>query len=108
HGSSKCNIHLRLPCLVCHSQATTSARNAVFVYSTLSDNELWQFKCRSANDSYCHVLATLVNVAELEAAHKTAMRNAAFAVNWGVVKDWSEQDRYNRGISRQQAEDLLK
>ncbi|MEK7730231.1 MAG: DNA-binding protein, partial [Planctomycetota bacterium] len=38
---------------------------------------------------------------------KEKNRNEAFAVNWSVVKDWSEEDRYELNVSQKDAEDLL-
>jgi uncharacterized protein YjaG (DUF416 family) len=60
-----------------------------------------------ANDAYTHNLASLVKVAGLEphlGAHATA--NPTFATNWAVVKDWSEQYRYDRTVTSAKARDI--
>ena len=48
-----------------------------------------------ADRSYQHDLSKLVEAAGLEAA-RLAMEKAdpQFAANWGIVKDWSNEDRY--------------
>ncbi len=58
-------------------------------------------------DSYSHDLEKLINVSALKPRHEAELRsNKDFALNWSVVKDWSEQDRYRLQISRAQASDL--
>jgi HEPN domain-containing protein len=61
------------------------------------------------NDSYTHDLMKLVDVARLAdtltAAHRT---DKTFALNWDVVRDWSEGDRYNLGISKEDARELYR
>ena len=45
--------------------------------------------------SYTHNLGTLVKLAGLEALRASeATADAAFGVNWGLVKDWAETARY--------------
>ncbi|HYI10667.1 MAG TPA: DNA-binding protein [Thermoanaerobaculia bacterium] len=47
------------------------------------------------NDSYVHDLKKLLNISGIERFHDAEMsRNRAFATNWGIVKDWSENTRY--------------
>ena len=59
------------------------------------------------NDSYTHDLEKLLNISglknELERATRT---NPNLAVNWAIVKDWSEQSRYSTGISEIMARDF--
>ncbi len=58
------------------------------------------------NRSYTHNLAELVKVAELESdLLRLQQTNRQFALNWAVVKDWSEESRY-RVLRQQQAIDL--
>jgi len=58
-------------------------------------------------DSYSHDLEKLINVSGLKSKHEAELKaNKDFALNWTVVKDWSEQDRYRLQISRAQATDL--
>lgn len=58
------------------------------------------------NDSYTHNLLTLVRVAGLQTALDQEMqKDAIFAVNWAIVKDWSEDSRYERHTQKA-AEDL--
>jgi len=52
---------------------------------------------KTVNDSYTHDLVQLVKVAGLKTALEQEIRsNAIFAVNWGIVKDWTEESRYER------------
>ena len=45
--------------------------------------------------AYTHNLSQLVGVAELQGALERRMEvDATFAVNWALVKDWSEEARY--------------
>ena len=58
-------------------------------------------------DSHSHNLEQLLSVSGLKQVHQDELQNnAQFAVNWAVVRDWSEQDRYVIGISRAEARDL--
>jgi len=48
-------------------------------------------------DSYIHDLKKLIRVSGLQKALAEEMeRDGAFAVNWAIVKDWSEGSRYER------------
>lgn len=60
-----------------------------------------------ANKAFTHNLEQLVRVAGLEREFE-ADRNAEphLAVNWAIAKDWSENARYDTGISETQARDL--
>lgn len=53
---------------------------------------------------YLHDLTALLKPAGLEGAHDTERRsNLSFERNWNVVKDWSEETRYNQAIGAAQA-----
>lgn len=59
------------------------------------------------NDSYTHDIEKLIGVSGLKAQHdKELNSNNAFSLNWTIVKDWSEQQRYNITISKVQAHDM--
>ena len=63
---------------------------------------------RTVNESYTHDLTQLIKVAGAQTALQTELRaNAQFALNWAVVKDWSESARYSLVISPAQARDLF-
>ena len=48
-----------------------------------------------AIDSYTHNLSQLIRVGGLQTALDHEMdRDSKFAVNWAIVKDWSEESRY--------------
>ncbi len=52
-----------------------------------------------ANDSYIHDLAKLATVAGLKTQlEQEEERNGVFAKNWSVVKQWSEDARYEPAI----------
>ncbi|HUP63065.1 MAG TPA: HEPN domain-containing protein [Thermoanaerobaculia bacterium] len=58
-------------------------------------------------DSHSHNLEQLLSVSGLKQLHQNETQSdPQFAVNWAVVRDWSEQDRYVVGISRAEARDL--
>lgn len=56
-------------------------------------------------DSYTHDLVKLVRVAGLEAKLNEALAlSKDFKLNWLIVKDWSEESRYeNRGEAQAEA-----
>jgi len=59
------------------------------------------------NKSWTHDLNVLVKLAELEASRNRRRDNdRVFRLNWHTVEDWSEQGRYEHGVTRQQAADL--
>jgi len=61
-----------------------------------------------ANAAFTHDLEQLVKVAGLETDLEQAMRNNKnLELNWTIVKDWSEQARYQPRISRAKARDFL-
>lgn len=59
-------------------------------------------------ESYTHDLSQLLKIANL---HQNLIAessvDAALEVNWTVVKDWSEQYRYDNTISKAMAEQLI-
>lgn len=58
-------------------------------------------------DSHTHDLEKLLNVSGLKQQHQLEVKgNADFAVNWAVVRDWSEKARYTVGRSGAEAHDL--
>lgn len=62
----------------------------------------------AANASHTHDLITLINLAGLGPVHNDMLRNNPnFNVNWGVVKDWKEDSRYELH-SEKEATDLYK
>ena len=59
-------------------------------------------------DSYTHDLNKLLGLAGLREEHrKKGDQDKNFALNWAVVKDWSEEDRYSMQIQEQKARDLI-
>ena len=60
-----------------------------------------------ANAAHVHDLERLVGVAELRPAlERDAGANKPLALNWALVKDWSEASRYDIGITEAQARDF--
>lgn len=54
-----------------------------------------------ANDSWKHDLSALVKTAGLQTFLDEEIRSdTRFAANWNVVRDWSEQSRYNETDQR--------
>ena len=66
-----------------------------------------EFPPKEAAKYYVHDLPKLRDIAGLESAFiQEAGRDQAFKENWAVVKDWTEESRYqSRG--QQQAEEIL-
>lgn len=58
-----------------------------------------------ALDSYTHDLEKLVKVAKLDTQLKSLLNDPDFASRWSVVKDWSEESRYQKH-NRQEAIDI--
>ena len=56
-------------------------------------------------DSYTHDLEKLVKVAKLDAELKSLLRDPNFSPRWALVKDWSEESRYEKH-SKQKALDI--
>ena len=62
---------------------------------------------RKARDGFTHDLVRLVKVAELDVFLEAEERaDALFRQHWSVVKDWSEESRYQQR-SAAEARDLL-
>lgn len=62
---------------------------------------------RTVDKSYSHDLVGLVRIAGLQTAHDAELAvNGQFALNWAVVKDWSEEARYSLVVSSAQARDM--
>jgi hypothetical protein len=60
-----------------------------------------------AQDSWTHDLEKLVQLAGVGPQLSSDTRaNPALQLNWTIVKDWSETDRYDLSITRAQARDL--
>jgi HEPN domain-containing protein len=58
-------------------------------------------------DLYKHDLTHLVKMAGLELELKAKMKSVVeFESNWGIVKDWSEQVRYETEINDNQVSDF--
>lgn len=63
---------------------------------------------KKASDSYTHDLEKLISVAGLRMAlDKEKKANQKFDAYWAVVKDWSEESRYLKTVSAQQAMNFL-
>lgn len=61
------------------------------------------------NESYVHDLERLLVVSGVKHEHKEEQRtNEAFATNWAVVKDWSEQLRYEYAVPEKVVDDFFK
>ncbi len=59
------------------------------------------------HDVYTHDLTKLLKPAGLKAAHDQMLKsNIDFNVNWNIVKDWSEQDRYKPVITEIASKDM--
>lgn len=59
------------------------------------------------NDIYTHDLNKLLNLSGLTTEHKKeCARNPNFEISWSIVRDWTEQSRYNTNVSRQQAQEF--
>ena len=59
------------------------------------------------NESYTHNLSTLVKAAGLEPELRREIKsNKEFGANWAVVKDWSEDTRYQAAIAESTAKDF--
>jgi HEPN domain-containing protein len=60
-----------------------------------------------ANAAYTHDLGTLLRVAGLARAFEHDRKaNPALDLSWAVAKDWTEDARYEVGITERQARDL--
>jgi HEPN domain-containing protein len=60
---------------------------------------------KTVMDSYTHDLEKLVKVAKLEKELKSLLNDPDFSLRWSMVKDWSEESRYQTH-NRQEALDI--
>jgi hypothetical protein len=60
---------------------------------------------KTVMDSYTHDLEKLVKVAKLEKQLKSLLNDPDFSLRWSMVKDWSEESRYQTH-NRQEALDI--
>jgi hypothetical protein len=62
---------------------------------------------RIANEAFTHDIEKLIRVAGLTLElKKDRESNPILDLNWAIVKDWSEEVRYELGITEAQAKDL--
>jgi hypothetical protein len=60
------------------------------------------------NDSYVHDLEKLLNISGIKQLHQEEITvNKGFESNWTIVKDWSEESRYEHSIGEPVARDFL-
>ncbi len=60
------------------------------------------------DDMYKHDLLKLINVSGLKSDfEKHEKESNEFAANWGTIKDWSEEIRYNTTVEQKRAIDVL-
>jgi HEPN domain-containing protein len=58
-------------------------------------------------DSYSHDLTKLVRLSGVSHLHEAEIReNAAFAANWFVARDWTEESRYEPFVAENVARDM--
>lgn len=58
------------------------------------------------NTSYTHDLEMLLKNAGIQKEFDAEInRSRPFALNWNVIKDWSEEVRYNKSLSKSKAQD---
>ncbi len=60
---------------------------------------------KTVMDSYTHDLEKLVKVAKLDKELKLCLNDPNFSIRWSMVKDWSEESRYQK-YNRQEALDI--
>lgn len=61
-----------------------------------------------ATEAFTHDLEKLSRLAGLATEFEKAKKSdKKLELNWAVVKDWSEESRYESGISRPQADDIM-
>ena len=66
-----------------------------------------EFPPKEAARYYVHDLPKLLDIADLGSAFtQEAGQDAAFRANWAIVKDWTEETRY-QSRAQQQAEAIL-
>jgi HEPN domain-containing protein len=64
------------------------------------------FPPKDAARYYVHDIPKLLDIAGLGSAFKEASKDPTFRANWAVVKDWSEESRY-QSRQQQQAQEML-
>ena len=60
---------------------------------------------KTVMDSYTHDLEKLIKVAKLDKELKSLLNDPNFSLRWSMVKDWSEESRYQTH-NRQKALDI--
>ncbi|PSB20047.1 DNA-binding protein [filamentous cyanobacterium Phorm 46] len=60
---------------------------------------------KTVMDSYTHDLEKLIKVAKLDKELKSLLNDPDFSLRWSMVKDWSEESRYQTH-NRQKALDI--
>ena len=67
----------------------------------------YDFPVKNSNKIYTHNLNNLLELSGLEEEHrKSSLARPDFDLNWGIVKDWSEDGRYSFAITKDKAEAL--
>ena len=63
---------------------------------------------KTIRNMYTHALETLIEESGLKQDRMDEeKKNPEFATNWAIVKDWSEEKRYNTEVDKKTAGDLL-
>jgi HEPN domain-containing protein len=66
------------------------------------------FPEKGSHKYYCHDLEDLFGLADLKRELDRALAtNPGMNANWIIVRDWSEESRYESGRTTQDAQDLL-
>src|SRR5262252_6882197 len=61
----------------------------------------YDFPAKNGHQFYIHDLNTLLKFAGLEEEHrKNSSQSPAFESNWTIVKDWKEELRYSRDVTK--------
>ncbi len=61
-----------------------------------------------ANECWVHDIQKLINLAGLKDKLDIAINaDATFGANWNLIKDWSEEARYNASVTRRKAEEFF-
>jgi HEPN domain-containing protein len=69
--------------------------------------KLYDFPIRDSKSIYTHNLTALLGFAGLQDKHsKRSKKDAAFDLNWSIVKEWKEDARYSLEITKDKAEAL--
>ncbi len=62
---------------------------------------------RFVNDCYTHDINKLLSISGLKVEHeKYIQNNKVFELNWTIVKDWSEEIRYDNTVTELDARDF--